>query len=43
MRNHSFSTLTVAISQHCCIDYQNIYNTNNNMCLLCVRDDMLSF
>ena len=25
MRNHSFSTLNVAIPQQCCIDYQNIH------------------
>ena len=42
MRNHSFSTFTVAISQHSCIDNQKIHNTNN-MCLSCVRDDMLNF
>ena len=43
MLNHSFSTFTVAIFQQCCIDNQNIYNTNNHMCLSCVRDDMLNF
>ena len=43
MRDHTFSTLTVAISQQGCIDNQNIHNTNNHMCLSCVRDDMLNF
>ena len=35
--------LTVAISQQCCIDNQNIHNTNSHTCLSCVRDDMLNF
>ena len=43
MRNHSFSTLCVAIYQQCCIDNQYIHNTNDHMCLSCVRDDMLNF
>ena len=43
MRNHSFSTLTVAISHQCCIDNQNIHNTNDHMRLSCVRDGMLNF
>ena len=43
MLNHPFSTLPVAISQQCCIDNQNIHNTNNHMCLSCVHDDMLNF
>ena len=41
--NHPFSTIPVAISQRCCIDNQNIHNTNKHMCLSCVRDDMLNF
>ena len=40
MRNHSFSTLIVVISRECCIDNQNIHNTNNHMCLSCMCDDM---
>ena len=43
MRNHPFSALPMAISQHCCIDNQNIHTANNYMSLLCVRDDMLNF
>ena len=43
MRNHPFLTLLMAISGHCCIDNQNIYNISNNLCLSCVRDDMLNF
>ena len=43
MRNHSFSTLTVAISQQCCIDNQTIHNINNHICLSCVCDGMLNF
>ena len=42
MRNHSFSIFTVAISQQCYIDNQTIHNTNNHMCISCVRDDMLN-
>ena len=42
MPNHPFSTLPVAISKQCCIDNQNIHNTNNQMCLSCVRDDTLN-
>ena len=43
MRNHSFSTPIVSISQQCCIDIQNIQNTNKHMCLSRVRDDILNF
>ena len=43
MRDHPFSILPVAIFQQCCIDNQNIRNTNNHMCLSCGRDDMLNF
>ena len=43
MRNQSFSTLPVAIFRQCCINNQNIHNTNNHMCLSCVRDEMLKF
>ena len=42
MCNHPFWTLPVVISQQCCIDNQNIYNTNNHMCLWCVHNDMLN-
>ena len=42
MRNHPFSTLPVAISRQCCIDNQNVHNTNSHMCLSCVRDDILN-
>ena len=43
MRNQPFSTLPVPIFRQCCINNQNIYNTDNHMCLSCVRDDMLNF
>ena len=43
MRNQPFSTLPVAIFRQCCINNKNIRNTNNHMCLSCVRDDMLNF
>ena len=43
MRNHSFPTLTVAISQKCCIDNQNIHNTKNHMCLSCMHDDVYAW
>ena len=31
MRNQSFSTLPVAIFRQCCINNQNIHNTNNHI------------
>ena len=42
MRNQPFSTLPVPIFRQCCINNQNIHNTNNHMCLSCVRDDMVT-
>ena len=39
MHNHPFLTLP---SRQCCIDNQNIHNTNNHMCLSCERDDILN-
>ena len=36
MRNHSFSTLTMAISPQCCINNQNIHNTHNHMSIVCL-------
>ena len=43
MRKQLFSTLSTAIFWQSCIKNQNIHNTNNHMCLSCVRDDMLNF